>query len=288
MAHLGQTIADLRQERHLSQVELAADILSPAQLSKAEHGLTDLSATKLVLLLGRLHITPREFFSLAEIQTDQEQEEYQIIIEIKQAMFKQSRELAQQAWQHAENYHRRVQSEFSRLTLILVRTQMIQLDKQKLAAADRQFLLDYLFSVEHWSQYELILFMTAVDSLGHELTNALAHELVQRANQYQQLNFSFLVNLLYNVLLINLGISAEESCFYVTALNKLDYGSSRMDAQFVRQFGNALYQYIYQDKVVAKKRIDELLQILQSLQMTDYHRVFKDNFFEVTHLSYRE
>lgn len=62
MAHLGQTIADLRQERNLSQAELAVDILSSAQLSKAERGLTDLSGTKLVMLLGRLHITPREFF----------------------------------------------------------------------------------------------------------------------------------------------------------------------------------------------------------------------------------
>ena len=62
MTHIGQTIADLRQERNLSQAELAVDILSSAQLSKAERGLTDLSGTKLVMLPGRLHITPREFF----------------------------------------------------------------------------------------------------------------------------------------------------------------------------------------------------------------------------------
>src|SRR5699024_10511207 len=116
-------------------------------------------------------------------------------------------------------------------------------NQQQLSSSDRQYLIDYLFSVEHWSRYELVLFMTTIDSLGRVTANILAHELVKRAGQYQELNFDFLVNALYNVLLINLGISQADSKFYVKALNLLDYGSSRMDAQFMRQFSNALYQY---------------------------------------------
>ncbi|MFD1410026.1 helix-turn-helix domain-containing protein [Lapidilactobacillus gannanensis] len=102
MAHLGQTIADLRQERNLSQAELAADILSPAQLSKAEHGLTDLSGTKLVMLLGRLHITPREFFSLAEIQTASETIEEQLISDTYTSLVKNDQQLGRQVIRQAE------------------------------------------------------------------------------------------------------------------------------------------------------------------------------------------
>ncbi|MCH4057902.1 MAG: hypothetical protein LKE89_08355 [Lactobacillaceae bacterium] len=184
-------------------------------------------------------------------------------------MFKQDWELAQQVLHHTEKYNDYYQSEFSRLLLILVRAQVLQLNQQQLSSSDRQYLIDYLFSVEHWSRYELVLFMTTIDSLGRVTANILDHELVKRAGQYQELNFDFLVNALYNVLLINLGISQADSKFYVKALNLLDYGSSRMDAQFMRQFSNALYQYCYQDKIAAKTRIDELLKNLKSLQMTD-------------------
>ncbi|WP_125767137.1 hypothetical protein [Lapidilactobacillus wuchangensis] len=96
-----------------------------------------------------------------------------------------------------------------------------------------------------------------------------------------------MVNALYNVLLVNLGISQEDSRFYITALNRLDYGSGWMDAQFMRQFSNALYQYCYRNKVVAKKRIDELLEVLKSLEMTDYYHAFKDNFNEVDQQFYQ-
>lgn len=60
-----------------------------------------------------------------------------------------------------------------------------------------------------------------------------------------------------------------------------------MDAQFMRQFSNALYQYCYQDKIAAKTRIDELLKNLKSLQMTDYYHAFKNNFIEVDQQFYQ-
>nr|WP_125650699.1 hypothetical protein [Lapidilactobacillus gannanensis] len=98
-------------------------------------------------------------------------------------MFKQDWELAQQVLHHTEKYNDYYQSEFSRLLLILVRAQVLQLNQQQLSSSDRQYLIDYLFSVEHWSRYELVLFMTTIDSLGRVTANILAHELVKRAGQ---------------------------------------------------------------------------------------------------------
>lgn len=283
MNNIESTIANLRIERNLSQAELAAGILSKAQLSKAEHGLTDLTVTKVVGLLSRLHISAREFFSLAETATPDEQVEQQLLVAITKAVLTMNPTQANLIVQQAMTHYQQQQTQFSRLTLIMVRALTAQLTDQDLGSDDVNYLLQYLFSVEHWSRYELVLFGNTSSALPLASANTLARELVKRSSQYQALNFDLLVNLLCNAVFTNLEQGQQVAAdYFVRALTDLDFTTyACADEYLLKTYTSALYEYKYGQRATAKKTIESLLQTLDLLQMRDLRHLFENNYHEL-------
>lgn len=62
----GTLIRQIRQAKHIRLADLADDQLSEALLSRFERGQTDITLTKFLHLLHRLHVTPEEFVLLAD------------------------------------------------------------------------------------------------------------------------------------------------------------------------------------------------------------------------------
>lgn len=76
---------------------------------------------------------------------------------------------------------------FQHLNTILIRIYLHDLSKEENDLADElAYLSEYLFSVENWGCYELLLFKNALVAFNHRTFIHLSEELNQRTAVYQE------------------------------------------------------------------------------------------------------
>ena len=77
---------------------------------------------------------------------------------------------------------------FYTLNTILIKIRLQDLsDKSYYDESDIQYLSDYLFSVEYWGCYELLLFANTVDVLNHQTMMLLSREMCKRSKNLYEL-----------------------------------------------------------------------------------------------------
>ncbi len=163
----------------------------------------------------------------------------------------------------------------------MARAQIGQLFEQKLSTADVHYMTDYLFSVEHWSRYELVLFMSTTSALSLAVVDQLAREVSHRSKQYQALNLDLVTNLLFNTEMTFIEARLPTKAkFFAAALKALTPGDDHMGAHFLITFGRISYQYCFEDRYQATLQIKKLLQALKILHMNDYYQFFDRSFKE--------
>ena len=69
---------------------------------------------------------------------------------------------------------------------------------------DLKDLTDYLFSVEYWGYYELLIFANTLDVLKHETLMVLAKEMSRRSDFYKEIpnNRRMISTMLLNVYML--------------------------------------------------------------------------------------
>lgn len=88
----------------------------------------------------------------------------------------------------------------------MVKAMICDMEKGTLPKADTKVLADYLFSVDGWTHFELLLFGNTMSALSLVTVNQLARELAAQINEAWAIhqNFQLTINLLYNVVILNL------------------------------------------------------------------------------------
>ncbi|MGN1272510.1 MAG: helix-turn-helix domain-containing protein [Lactobacillus sp.] len=67
---LGEKFRELRKSQNKSISEMAKNITSPSSLRRWECGEGEMSISKVILLLNKLHITPKEFMDIVDTEDD--------------------------------------------------------------------------------------------------------------------------------------------------------------------------------------------------------------------------
>lgn len=74
------------------------------------------------------------------------------------------------------------------MNAILIAYKLRNLDKTIVVSKeDTAFLTDYLFRVENWSYYEILLFANTIDKLGHQTMMLFCRELIHRTQFYREM-----------------------------------------------------------------------------------------------------
>ncbi|MDU5578610.1 MAG: helix-turn-helix domain-containing protein, partial [Streptococcus parasanguinis] len=178
---LGELYKELRIARGLKQKDVARKGLSIAQLSKFENGQTMLSADKLLIAIESIHMTFEEFghkLNNYELPKD-------IILgkKISSLFLKQDikglESLLTEVLQSEET------DRYQRIQSFIIENAIHSLDQNyEINIEDRKVLVDYLFSIESWTWFELYVFGNTMTLISDEDLLFFGDQLAERTKDY--------------------------------------------------------------------------------------------------------
>lgn len=276
MRKIGEIISELRINKGLSQAELAAGILSKAQLSKAENNLTTLSADKFIALLNKMNVDLAEFSKMLE--EDEHSHWISLLKDITSSVVNNNVQQAKLVEQRALDYYTEQPTTTNRLQLIMVSMMILQINNnpdyllpQK---SDINYLTDYLFTVDEWTNFELLLYGNTMSVLPLEMVNQISRELIAHTDQAHQTfeDFQLVFALLYTTVILNLkndNLKNANKIVHIMKSAKVD--EQMLSIRFYIHLAAALTNY-YDDSTQVNK--DRVLAVLNTLRILGSDKIY--------------
>lgn len=180
----GEVFQKFRRARGLKLKDLTTTGLSTSQLSRFEHGKTDLTVTKFMLALDILKIPLDEFtYTMHDFQQDELSE---LLVQVER--FSLSKNIAGLKRLLIATLEESEHTKFGQLKVILLKIKMQEMTGETCyEKKDIDYLTEYLFSVEEWGRYELLFFVNTIEVLNHQSLMVLTREMVRRSDLYKEL-----------------------------------------------------------------------------------------------------
>ncbi|WP_439425446.1 helix-turn-helix domain-containing protein [Oenococcus alcoholitolerans] len=279
MKDFGEIISDFRENKGMSQAALARGILSNAQLSKFERGVSSLTVEKFYLLLDRLSITPNEFAQAL----DDEQLGYQrdLLQRISKAVITENMAQAKLVKADAYAHYQEDPTIYNQLFLIMMKSMIHDLDGDEPTKEELALLSDYLFKVEEWTGFELLVYGNSMSVMKLDTINTLSRELIVRTDQAREVsnNFQLIISLLYNTVLMNLDAGDLKSANKILrVMRNTEIDETKLPERFMVRLAQAITSY-YGDPTEKNRRdTDQLIDVLRVLGCDDLFVAYKKQF----------
>ncbi|HEL2441418.1 TPA: helix-turn-helix domain-containing protein [Streptococcus suis] len=184
MNNFGKVFKKFRQARGLKLKEIAKFGLSTSQLSRFEHGETDLTLSKFMIALDGINMPIDEFmYAARDFHRDELNE---LLEQIRDCVTTRNIDgLKRLLIMQMEKNNC---GKFQQINTILVKIRLQDLSGENYYSnKDLNYLTDYLFSVEYWGNYELLIFINTLDVLNHDTFMILSREMARRSDFYREI-----------------------------------------------------------------------------------------------------
>lgn len=185
MTEYGKIFKKFRESRGLKMKEVAGSNLSTSHLSRFENRESELTISKLMTALYEINMPIEEFMYAAN---DFHQDELnELLKDVRECVNNKDVErLKAVLIKQQENLKEgRI---FHHLNVILVKIRLQDLSGETYySKADLVYLTNYLFKVEYWGFYELLLFTNTIDVFKHETFMVLSREMMRRSDFYKEI-----------------------------------------------------------------------------------------------------
>ena len=161
----GEIYKLFRESRKITLREIEHKGISRSQLSRFEKGETDLTITKFLLALEQINVPIEEFmFAANDFKRDHF---YQLIDEVKQCFLKRNvAKLHKMLIKLMENDDLSI---FSTIEIIFLKIKLQELSNEEyFSDTDINRITNYLFSVDYWGMFEILLFGNIMYIFNHE------------------------------------------------------------------------------------------------------------------------
>lgn len=181
---LGELFRELRIARGLKLKDVASDKLSVSQLSKFENGQTMLSSDKLLVAISGIHMSFSEFgYALNNYQKSDFFKLGERIAELHSKQDVDSLKELLVTYKRYESF-----DVYNRLNLIVIKVAIHSLDNSYLITEkDKEFLTNYLYEIEAWTEYELYIFGNTMSILSDSDLIFLGKAFEERSKLYSSL-----------------------------------------------------------------------------------------------------
>lgn len=198
---LGKIFKLIRESKGLSQKEVAGDVISLAQLSRFERGVSGLNVDSFYLCLRNMSVPLDEFQYVYHNYT--QDRDVRFSTELSEAYLEKNiiklRKILQDCQELIE---KNPINHFYKLNKIVVEAVIFYLDQEAtVPQKDIKYLMDYLFSVEEWGRYELWLYTNSIGLMTLSSLETFTSEMVKRTQFYKGLpeNRKRILQMLLNV-----------------------------------------------------------------------------------------
>lgn len=258
---LGDLYKELRVARGLKQKDVAREGLSIAQLSKFENGQTMLSADKLLIAIESIHMTFEEFghkLNNYELPKD-------IILGKKISSLFLKQDIKGLEYLLAEVLQSEETDQYQRIQSFIIENAIHSLDqKYERNIEDRKVLVDYLFSIESWTWFELYVFGNTMTLISDEDLLFFGHHLLERTKEYSFLTHNLNSLKLTYVNLIGELISRKiykQVPLFINELEKLLFPYDMLEIMLLK-FLKLVYGHLK-----SKNTKKEIKQFIESLRV---------------------
>ena len=213
MKNFGEIFKKFRESRGLRLKDLTKAGISTSQLSRFEKGETDLAISKFIHILNEINMPIDEFmYAVHDFHRDELNE---LLAQVRKYVTTRDIEgMKRLLISQMENEGKR--EKFHHINTILVKIRLQDLSGEKYYnETDLNDLTDYLFGVEYWGYYELLIFMNTLDVLKHDVFMVLAREMSRRSDFYKEIPIN---RRLISTMLLNAYITCIEKKKFMDAL----------------------------------------------------------------------
>lgn len=264
---LGKTLRKVRQGKQITLCSVADENLSKSQISRFERGESEISCIRLINILNKLHISLDEFIILHEKDNNHTKSFAHLIHYIRNQYSLQNMESISKLLSNSSNYNL---NSFERT---MVKSILHSVD-QKVFPSDEEILnlTDYLFQVESWGYYEIILLGNCVRTVQYSSYFLLTKEMLKNYiySSLNKTNKRLVTQLAINCLILSIDLEEFSNCIYlISEIEKLLENEQNYYEQTVFLYSTGYFEFKKKDQ----NGIDKMKQALQVFEILGEYNI---------------
>ena len=209
---LGVTLRKVRKGKQISLCSVADEHLSKSQISRFERGESEISCIRLINILDKLHVTLDEFLILHDDDYTNSESFANLVQYIRKQYSSQSIDNIACLLSDTTNYT------LDPLEKTMVKSILHTMDS-RIIPSDEELLqlTDYLFKVEKWGYYEIIIFGNCARTINYNSYFLLTKELLKNYiySSLNKTNKRMVTQLAINCLILSIDEEKFSNCSYL-------------------------------------------------------------------------
>jgi transcriptional activator, rgg/gadR/mutR family, C-terminal domain len=209
---LGVTLRKVRNGKQISLCSVADEHLSKSQISRFERGESEISCIGLINILDKLHITLDEFLILHDQDYTKTESFASLVQYIRKQYSSQNINNIACLLSDTSNYT------LNSFEKTMVKSILHTMDSTIIPSDEELLqLTDYLFKVEKWGYYEIILLGNCVRTINYTSYFLLTQEMVNNYiySSLNKTNKRIVTQLAINCLILSIDKEKFSNCFYL-------------------------------------------------------------------------
>ncbi|MCJ0569447.1 Rgg/GadR/MutR family transcriptional regulator, partial [Enterococcus cecorum] len=163
---------------------------------------------------------------------------------------------------------------FQQLNTTIIKIYLSDLTKEKLyTQKDIDYIVDYLFGVDYWGEYELLIFSNLLFALNHEMSMMLLKEMNRRTDFYKEIPSN-------RRIIASMNLNAFIMCIERNKWLDAHYFEKQLEMTFFKETEIYERYYFYFAKQMLRYKKDgednaiiEMKKIIAGLKMVDCHNI---------------
>ncbi|AGM99228.1 Rgg/GadR/MutR family transcriptional regulator [Streptococcus iniae] len=268
---LGKTLRSLRKGKQVTISALADEHLSKSQISRFERGESEISCNRLLNLLDKLNISIDEFLS---IHSREHTHFFTLLTQLRKYSAEQNREGLVGL---LEAYQEKPYETTMIKAVTFSIDQTIKPDESEINQ-----LTDYLFKVEHWGNYEIILLGNCTRFINYNTLFLLTKEMVTSFaySEQNKSNKVLVTQLSINCLIISIDNHYfENSCYLISKIQELLTNEIQFYEKTIFLYVHGYYK-LKQGDIEGKKEMEDALTIFQLLNENALYDAYQEHYYK--------
>lgn len=263
----GQTLRKVRKSKQVSLCAIADEHLSKSQISRFERGESEISCVRLINILDKLHISLDEFLILHDTKYTQTVSFGNLVQYIRKEYLLQNVNNIKALLSDSTFYH------LNALEQTMIKSIIYTLDNSiSPSEADLEELTDYLFKVEDWGYYEIILLANCIRTIQYNSAFLLTKEMLKNYiySTLNKTNKRLITQLSINCLVVSIDEGEFQNCtFLIKEIKKLLNNELNYYEQTVFLYTCGYFEFRNKDQ----KGLEKMKQALQILEILGEHNI---------------
>ncbi|MEK3980758.1 helix-turn-helix domain-containing protein [Psychrobacillus sp. FSL K6-2836] len=185
MDSYGKTFREIRKQKNLTLQYIAKDIMSVSMISKFERDESDVTLSRIIPLLNRMNVTLEEFlYTHNEFKKSEFREKLSLVIK---AYHQSNVTIIRKIIEEEEEKFTKTEITDFRMNSLMFEAILSDLTGEPLAQESIDLVVNSLWSLEVWGEYEVTIYGNMIKVLNIESVILLSKEIFKKSKRYARL-----------------------------------------------------------------------------------------------------